>query len=106
VILTISAEPESCLSPAASADAELLVAVMRGACTIGGERYDRGDIRVQRAGAELPTITAGSHGANVVLMLSDRRAPLRAVRDERWQARLEQLLEAAGARPTASAMPA
>lgn len=52
---------------------ELFFAAAGGSCRIGGDSYEAGDMRIQRAGASMQSITAGPAGLEAVLIVADRR---------------------------------
>jgi hypothetical protein len=66
--------------PAHSVGTEMIVAPVSGSVEAAGVVLAQGDVRVEEAGAEHPAFVAGPDGAQVVVIVADRRA-LRAALD-------------------------
>jgi hypothetical protein len=89
VLLTIHAGPDRVAIPAAAAETEVVCVVIRGSATIGGKRYEAGDMRVQKSGAALDEVVSGPDGLDMVLLVADRRGRPQIVGNDavskRWQ---------------------
>jgi hypothetical protein len=70
----LSAASDRVVVPGCTYDTEVFLAISGGACLIDGVAYERGDMRVQRAGEHLDAVVAGADGVDLLLMLGDRRA--------------------------------
>jgi hypothetical protein len=73
VVLAIQCDAGQVAVPAGCAATELVIAVVRGRCEIGGQHYTVGDVRVQKAHAPLAGVVAGPEGLDCVLLIADRR---------------------------------
>ena len=67
--------------PARSLGTEAIVAPVSGSVDAAGATLTQGDVRIEEAGAQHPALVAGPDGAQLVLLLADRRA-LRSALDE------------------------
>lgn len=74
VIHVLKAESQSVAIPSCTYETELFLAVTKGASRIGEVDYQRGDLRLQKAGTTLPEVTAGADGFEGILVVADRRA--------------------------------
>lgn len=70
----LKGSPGQPLLPEVTYATELLLIVTDGSCRIGDHEYRGGDIRLQAAQAPMPAIVAGPNGAEVTLIVADRRA--------------------------------
>jgi hypothetical protein len=87
IILTLQSGAERVAIPAATYDTEVVCVVTSGEASIGGQTYQAGEVRVQKAGAKLDAVVAGPNGANIVFTIADRRAkPSLADNDVRTKA--------------------
>jgi hypothetical protein len=77
IILTLHCEPDRVALPSLTAATELLVVVVRGSVRMGTNRYEKGEVRIQKSDVPLDSIAVGAEGADVVLMIADRRAQAR-----------------------------
>lgn len=59
---------------ARSLGAETLIAPVTGSVVAGGATLAQGDVRIEEADVEQPTLVAGAEGAQFVVLFSDRRA--------------------------------
>lgn len=107
IVLAISAPPGATLLPAGSCGAELVTLPVHGACEIDGESYAPGRVRVQEAGVRQPAVVAGPDGANVYVVIADRRAELSVdaadAPGKRWAQQLAAQIEPLRARKDAAA---
>lgn len=69
------------LLPARSIGTEVLIVPVSGSIEIGGSVLRQGDARVEEADAPHPALVAGPEGADVVVLVADRRA-LRSALDD------------------------
>lgn len=74
VVHALKAEPNQTVAPACVYPTELVLLVVGGSCRVGASTYQVGDLRVQQADTRLEPIVAGPDGAEVVLIVADRRA--------------------------------
>lgn len=66
-------------------DTEVFRLVVRGSCTIGADRYEAGDMRVDVAGGRFGDVVAGPDGLDEVVVVADRRAIVAgAIDDDLW----------------------
>lgn len=77
LVLSLHGEANNVVVPASNCAAEVVCAVVRGDAKIGLTHYDKGGIRVQRAGAPMDAVVSGPHGVDLVFLITDRRAKLR-----------------------------
>jgi hypothetical protein len=89
-VMTAHGEGGALLVPALECASEIAIFVVSGSIEVAGKTYGGGDIRIQSASAELPPVMAGVQGANISVMIADRRADI-ATDDSEW---LERVLEA------------
>lgn len=73
VIHVFKAAPGQTAIPSFVCNTELLLLVIAGDGKIGDHHYERGEVRVQRAGAPFPAVIAGDAGLQAVLVIADRR---------------------------------
>jgi len=69
----LHAEPGERITPPATWSTEIVLLVVRGTLTLDGKTYAAGELRVQREGAPFAAIVAGDEGAELVLVVADRR---------------------------------
>jgi hypothetical protein len=55
---------------------ETMFVVVRGEVKVGDRLYARGDVRIQAAGAPMPTLVGGAQGADLIYLIADRRSEL------------------------------
>lgn len=93
IILTLQAEADRVVAPAATFATEIVLAILDGSCTVGSQHYHRGDVRVQKAGAPIDLIASGDGGLNAVLLIADRSAGRDiAARDLDWAQSLDRIV--------------
>ncbi|WP_242127407.1 hypothetical protein [Sphingobium sp. Sx8-8] len=83
--------------PACVYPTELVLLVVGGACRVGDVEYSAGDMRVQRADVALDTVVAGPDGAEVLVVVGDRRAQPKlasAVAAPAWMGDVQRVLSA------------
>jgi hypothetical protein len=73
ILFTIHARGDRVVMPSAVYGTETVCAVIRGSVEIGGNRYDTGDLRVQKAGVALDAVVSGTEGVDMVFVVGDRR---------------------------------
>jgi hypothetical protein len=74
VVHVIKAAANEIAVPACTYPTELFLVISAGSVRIGSTEYRGGDMRLQRAGAMLPRVVSGSDGAELTLIVADRRA--------------------------------
>ena len=110
LILTVRGGAKAELFPSTTSETEIIVAVMGGSCRIGDRSYETGEVRVQKAGVPLDGAQAGLEGAEIVLMIADRRHIPETAESRKedslddWQSSIEKLV--AGLRTPAVPVPA
>lgn len=82
VLVFLDAAPGTECVPVRAMATEALIAPVGGSVTAGDATLALGDVRVEVADAEHPPLVAGTDGAQVVLLVADRRA-LRTALDGR-----------------------
>lgn len=89
-LMTAHAQGGASMVPALECSSEIAIFVVSGAVEIAGKTYGGGDIRIQSASMGLPAVIASAQGADISVMIADRRADI-ATDDSEW---LERVLEA------------
>jgi hypothetical protein len=79
VLLFLDCDAGSEVMPSRSIGTEAIVAPVSGSIDAAGVVLAQGDVRVEEAGAEQPALVAGPDGAQVVVLVADRRALRRAL---------------------------
>lgn len=74
VLTTLALEPGATLADLDALATEIVVVVVDGDCVIADRAYQPGELRVQKADAAIGAIKAGVSGANLIVMVADRRA--------------------------------
>jgi hypothetical protein len=67
--------------PARALGTETIVAPVTGSVDAAGTTLAQGDVRLEEAGVEQPALVAGPDGAQLVLIIADRRALSSALAD-------------------------
>lgn len=67
--------------PARSLGTEVIVAPVNGSVESGGTRLAQGDVRMEEGGVDHPALVAGPDGAQLVLIVADRRVLASALAD-------------------------
>jgi hypothetical protein len=81
VLVFLDCAPGREVVPTRSIGTETIVAPVNGSIDVEGTTLAQGDVRVEEADVEHPALVAGPDGAQVVLIVADRRA-LRAAVDD------------------------
>ncbi len=81
VLVFLDADAGTEVVPVRSIGAEVIVAPVSGSVTAAGVTLAQGDVRMEVAGVDHPAMVAGPDGAQVVLIVGDRRALRSAVAD-------------------------
>lgn len=81
VLLLLDAAAGAEVLPARSLDTEVLVAPVSGSVEAAGAVLGSGDVRLEEAAVDHPALVAGPDGAQVVVVVGDRRALRAAVAD-------------------------
>lgn len=93
IMLMIKAGPGAMAIPGFTSATETMCVVAAGSCRIGDSSYEFGDLRIQAADAHQDELTAGPEGAELLLMISDRRAlPTVSAADAPWRAGLDNVV--------------
>ena len=81
VLVFLDAAPGSEVAPARALGTETIVAPVNGSIEAGGTTLAQGDVRLEEADVEHPALVAGPDGAQLVLIVADRRALSSALSD-------------------------
>ncbi len=92
IVYLTRCEANQVVAPAATVGTEVLLVVVDGSCRVGDDEYARGDLRVQAADHPMDAVVAGPEGAEVALLIADRRVtPSLSGSDDDGQRWLDQL---------------
>jgi hypothetical protein len=93
IMLMIKAGPGAVTIPGFTAATETMSVVAAGSCRIGDSNYEFGDLRIQAADAHQDALVAGPEGAELLVMIADRRGlPTVEAADAPWRAGLDDLI--------------
>lgn len=81
VLVLLDAAAGAEVVPARSIDSEAIVAPVSGSILVAGTTLGQGDVRVEEGGVDHPAIVAGPDGAQLVVIVGDRRALRTALAD-------------------------
>jgi hypothetical protein len=105
VLVLTATEPNGLVSPQCRFDTEVFRLIVAGACEIGERRYEKGDMRVDRAGELVGPVVAGPDGMQQVFVIGDRRfatPTMESTADEfTFDGVIHELLDELNARPKA-----
>jgi hypothetical protein len=73
VVVLTATEPNGVVTPPCRFDTEVFRMIVAGACEIDGRRYEKGDMRIDRAGEWFGPVVAGPEGMQQVVVIGDRR---------------------------------
>ena len=82
-LMVAHAQGDALLVPALECASEIAIFVVSGSVNIAGKTYGAGEVRIQSASAALPAVIAGAQGADVAVMIADRRAAI-ASEESKW----------------------
>jgi hypothetical protein len=92
ILVLAATEPGQVAAARCRFDTEVLRLIIDGSCEVGGRPYERGDMRIQHAGAWCEPVVAGPDGLQEYILLGDRRGAhpeLAAADDATWVGALD-----------------